>query len=156
MSTPELSVSGSWIYRSFNPTYVTGNQTPQEEWGLIRADRAVLNLDSYLPPGSPSLQPPYLRGKMEWEGGGLDLNGKVIQYPEFQSLDFVGTGRPDTDTAGWEYRYHGHWTGPWFSYRGGVRIPINQHPTLVGSVVCRQSISDSWLGNLRECLAHLV
>jgi hypothetical protein len=22
--------------------------------------------------------------------------------------------------------------------------------------VCRQSISDSWLGNLRECLAHLV
>jgi hypothetical protein len=21
--------------------------------------------------------------------------------------------------------------------------------------VCRQSISDSWLGNLRECLAHL-
>src|SRR5262249_33617013 len=26
----------------------------------------------------------------------------------------------------------------------------------VGSTVCRQSISDSWLGNLRECLAHLV
>src|SRR5215475_7114262 len=24
------------------------------------------------------------------------------------------------------------------------------------STVCRQSISDSWLGNLRECLAHLV
>jgi hypothetical protein len=23
-------------------------------------------------------------------------------------------------------------------------------------VVCRQSLSDSWLGNLRECLAHLV
>ena len=23
-------------------------------------------------------------------------------------------------------------------------------------VVCRQSISDSWLDNLRECLAHLV
>jgi hypothetical protein len=25
-----------------------------------------------------------------------------------------------------------------------------------GGTVCRQSISDSWLGNLRECLAHLV
>jgi hypothetical protein len=25
-----------------------------------------------------------------------------------------------------------------------------------GYTVCRQSISDSWLGNLRECLAHLV
>jgi hypothetical protein len=24
------------------------------------------------------------------------------------------------------------------------------------ATVCRQSISDSWLGNLRECLAHLV
>src|SRR5262249_12621357 len=24
------------------------------------------------------------------------------------------------------------------------------------ALVCRQSISDSWLGNLRECLAHLV
>jgi hypothetical protein len=28
-------------------------------------------------------------------------------------------------------------------------------PDVRGSV-CRQSISDSWLGNLRECLAHLV
>ena len=26
----------------------------------------------------------------------------------------------------------------------------------IGFYVCRQSISDSWLGNLRECLAHLV
>jgi hypothetical protein len=31
-----------------------------------------------------------------------------------------------------------------------VKISKNE-PT-----VCRQSISDSWLGNLRECLAHLV
>jgi hypothetical protein len=27
---------------------------------------------------------------------------------------------------------------------------------LLARGVCRQSISDSWLGNLRECLAHLV
>ena len=26
----------------------------------------------------------------------------------------------------------------------------------VRRLVCRQSISDIWLGNLRECLAHLV
>src|SRR5215471_5449524 len=26
----------------------------------------------------------------------------------------------------------------------------------IEETVCRQSISDSWLGNLRECLAHLV
>src|SRR5262249_34194961 len=85
-------LSGSWLYRSFNPTYVTGNQTPQEEWGLIRADRAVLNLDSYLPPGGGSRQqPPYLRGALEWEGGGLNLNGTVRLYSAFESPDFVGT-----------------------------------------------------------------
>jgi hypothetical protein len=31
-----------------------------------------------------------------------------------------------------------------------------QLAALDGQPVCRQSISDSWLGNLRECLAHLV
>jgi hypothetical protein len=29
-------------------------------------------------------------------------------------------------------------------------------PERVANIVCRQSMSDSWLGNLRECLAHLV
>jgi hypothetical protein len=32
----------------------------------------------------------------------------------------------------------------------GQAIPVRM------DYVCRQSISDSWLGNLRECLAHLV
>src|SRR5215831_11662797 len=27
---------------------------------------------------------------------------------------------------------------------------------MASRIVCRQTISDSWLGNLRECLAHLV
>jgi hypothetical protein len=31
-----------------------------------------------------------------------------------------------------------------------------QRATEGSQAVCRQSISDSWLGNLRECLAHLV
>jgi type I restriction enzyme, R subunit len=30
------------------------------------------------------------------------------------------------------------------------------HAMFRPDTVCRQSISDSWLGNLRECLAHLV
>jgi hypothetical protein len=36
---------------------------------------------------------------------------------------------------------------------------VRQQTGALGSfanIVCRQSISDSWLGNLRECLAHLV
>ena len=36
----------------------------------------------------------------------------------------------------------------------GAGSPLRAHSALDG--VCRQSISDSWLGNLRECLAHLV
>jgi hypothetical protein len=31
-----------------------------------------------------------------------------------------------------------------------------RHSRPWGRIVCRQSISDSWLGNLREYLAHLV
>jgi poly(3-hydroxybutyrate) depolymerase len=40
----------------------------------------------------------------------------------------------------------------------GVPSPGSPIPGGAGSdaTVCRQSISDSWLGNLRECLAHLV
>jgi hypothetical protein len=40
MSTSELS--GSWTYRIFNPTFVMGNLTPEED-ALIRAE-AVLTL----------------------------------------------------------------------------------------------------------------
>ena len=89
MSTSELS--GSWTYRSFNPTYVTGNQTPQKEFGLILAD-ADLTL------GTPP-SPMGLEGTIEWRGGGLDLNGRG----ERLSFDIVGTGRPRTGTDGWEY-----------------------------------------------------
>ena len=44
--------------------------------------------------------------------------------------------------------------------RGHLRERSPGHWAIVIDVrdptVCRQSISDSWLGNLRECLAHLV
>ena len=43
----------------------------------------------------------------------------------------MGTGRPGTDTDGWEYRYHGHLTPRWPG-RGHV---VDQRPTLVGSVI---------------------
>ena len=39
---------------------------------------------------------------------------------------------------------------------GGVRQELAAGVVLRSGGVCRQSISDSWLGNLRECLAHLV
>ena len=41
--------------------------------------------------------------------------------------------------------------------RFGGRQRAQEVTEIVGQrIVCRQSISDSWLGNLRECLAHLV
>jgi hypothetical protein len=46
---------------------------------------------------------------------------------------------------------------------GHPKIPLKRNPPAnptapipIIVTVCRQSISDSWLGNLRECLAHLV
>src|SRR5262245_2070363 len=40
--------------------------------------------------------------------------------------------------------------------RGQCSGTIPQCLNLKREFVCRQTISDSWLGNLRECLAHLV
>ena len=38
------------------------------------------------------------------------------------------------------------------------RVPDSAEKTVrdIRRAVCRQNISDGWLGNLRECLAHLV
>lgn len=113
MSTSELA--SSWTYRSFNPEYVTENdQTPHQ---LIVADGVVLTLR-----GTPD--PTGLAGEIEWQGGGLDLNGTASSSGD-SSFDLVGIGRRETD--GWEYRYNGYLT-PWWP--GG-----NQRPTLVGSVI---------------------
>ena len=89
MSTSELS--GSWTYRSFNPTFVTGNETPEED-ALIRAE-AVLTLRSSAQAGWN------VEGTYEWQGGGLDLNGTFVSGPEifdYARFDIVGTGRHGT------------------------------------------------------------
>jgi hypothetical protein len=125
MSTSELS--GSWTYRSFNPTFVTGNETPEED-ALIRAE-AVLTLRSSAPAHA---QAGNLEGTYEWQGGGLDLNGTFVSGPEifdYARFDIVGTGRHGTGTVGWEYRYHGHLSWQWAE---GSYV---QTPTLVGSVI---------------------
>src|SRR6266404_9505117 len=43
----------------------------------------------------------------------------------------------------------------WNSFYLNVQ-DANRRLWSTSTTVCRQSISDSWLGNLRECLAHLV
>jgi hypothetical protein len=146
MSTSGLSAS--WMYRSFNPTYVTGDQTPQEELDLILADGVVLTIN----PTDP-INPTGVEGRIEWQGGGLDLKGTSVSGQEIFDVlrfDIVGTGRPGTGTAGWEYVYHGHMTSPWGSsdapWLANVIPPrrlvavswgegIDQVTTLVGSVI---------------------
>jgi hypothetical protein len=47
----------------------------------------------------------------------------------------VGTGRPKTQAAGWEYEYHGHLTHQWPN-----EVPwgvVDQRQALVGSVIIR-------------------
>jgi hypothetical protein len=107
--------SGFWTFRVFEPMYAIGRQPPPEEDALIRAE-ADINFEP----------PPRLQWRNRSGGiSGLDLNVTVkpsvgvepeIIYsvgnpnpPGWQPLSFyaVGTGRPNTDTAGWEYDYHG-------------------------------------------------
>ena len=114
---------GLWTYRIFDPTYVIGDQTPEKELALIRAE-AVINFRT---PTSTTLE-----GEIEWSGGGLDLKeGKVRPGVggEDVSFEINGFGRPNTDTAGWEYDYHGHLTRNWPNTN-----PEVQRPFLVGSV----------------------
>ena len=64
----------------------------------------------------------------------LDLSGTVLRKEEVSQWGFeiVGTGRPGTDTARWEYRYHGYLTPHWLKPRDASGV--DEHPTLVGSV----------------------
>ena len=123
MSTWELP--GLWTHRSFNPAYVWGDQTDQRELDLLVAE-AEVNLKG-------AVDPLALEGTIEWPGvppGGLDLNGTAQPGVggELASFEITGSGRPGTNTAGWEYRYEGHLTRRWPD-------GINQVPTLVGSVI---------------------
>jgi hypothetical protein len=117
--------TGSWIYRSFNPTYIAG--APEREDRLILAD-ADLNLEHRTSPTT-------LDGTIEWpslqpeQKEGLVLKGTVLEG-DIRGVEIVGTGRPGTGTDGWEYRYHGHLLP---SGRGLVATVVDR-PILGGSV----------------------
>ena len=82
--TEAVALSGVWIYRSFNPAYVTGDKISQKERELILADDVVLTLRN---------PPDRLEGTIEWLGGGLNLSGTVVSG-QHSRFDIVGTGRP--------------------------------------------------------------
>ena len=136
-------LSGLWTYRSFNPAYVTGDQTDQRERELIFADGFVFNFQT---PTSTTLERTF--GS---PGGGfpLDLNGTVRPGVggEPLSFDIVGTGRTGTETAGWEYRYDGHLTRNWSN------AAADQRPFLVGSVIRAKPHGDRPAGSVYSFIA---
>jgi hypothetical protein len=137
------ALSGLWTYRSFrNPTAVsrTGPQKAQpaaHELILLEAD---FNLQR-------AIDPTTLQGTIEWEGGGLDLQGTA----DGANFDIVGAGRPNTPTAGWEYRYHGHLIPGW--PKPPDANAVDQRPNLVGSVVRAKPHGNSPAGSVYPFVA---
>ena len=116
---------GKWTYRSFhnNPAPVADDpQTaPEKALALIFAE-AIFTFQ--VTSGTT------LNGAIDWPGGGLDLEGTIELGPggAAPTIKIVGTGRPGTGTAGWEYDYHGQLA---YNWPNGV----NQVPALVGTVI---------------------
>ena len=114
-------LAGKWTYRSFNndPTLVDGD--PNKALALFFAEAIF----TFAIPSSTALQ-----GAIDWPGGGLDLAGDIT--PSCDGLGpivtITGTGRPGTDTEGWEYDYFGQLAHTWPN-------GVNQRPTVVGSVI---------------------
>jgi len=115
-------LSGKWTYRSFlnDPTQVTSdpNKMAENLLALLFAE-AVFTFEIRTPTS--------LTGAIDWPGGGLDLHGTVRGDEGAPVLSIVGTGRPNTDTADWEYDYHGELAYHW-------PHGVNQRPAIVGNV----------------------
>jgi len=118
-------LAGRWTYRSFhnNPAPVADDPRTAAENALnLLFAEAVLTFE--LPSDTT------VKGTLDWDGGGLDLNGTIHpgSADAGPSLEIVGTGRLGTDTAGWEYDYRGQLAHQWPS-------GVNQIPALVGTVI---------------------
>jgi hypothetical protein len=116
-----MSIGGKWTYRSFhnNPDLI-GDDT-KKALALYFAE-AVFTFKV-----SARTK---LTGTIDWDGGGLDLKGTIIPATARAPLivSIVGTGRPKSQTDGWEYDYHGYLAYKWPK---GVK----QVPALVGTLI---------------------
>lgn len=119
------ALAGKWTYRSFlnDPTQVTNDPDPnnvaQNLLALLFAE-AVFTFEI---PNDTTL-----KGAIDWNGGGLDLQGTIREGDGGPIVQIVGTGRPNTGTANWEYDYHGQLAYPWPN-------GVNQIPAIVGNVI---------------------
>lgn len=112
---------GKWTYRSFHNIAAPVGDDAQKALDLIFAE-ATFTFDL--------VSDTELKGIIDWGSGGLDLKGSVQPATAGAPLtvNIVGTGRPGSQTAGWEYDYYAHLAHEW---PNGVR----QIPALVGTVI---------------------
>src|SRR5882672_7912242 len=113
-------LAGKWTYRSFHNDPAMVGDDKQKALDLIFAE-ATFTL---------YVSGDELTGIIDWGSGGLDLKGTVCAAHGRTPLtvEIVGTGRPKTQTDGWEYDYHG-----WLAYQWPNGV--DQVPALVGNIV---------------------
>lgn len=121
MARSSSDIAGKWTYRSFHNDPVPVGDDPKKALALIFAEAALV-----LRP----LNDADFVGLLDWDGGGMDLKGKMIEGSRDTPVAFaiVGYGRPGTSTDGWEYAYNGCLSYTWPE-------GIDQVPSLVGSIV---------------------
>jgi hypothetical protein len=118
------TLAGAWTYRSFvnDPTKCCDDPSAKKDaQNLFNLLFAEATFTFQLP------SPTTLTGAIDWDGGGLDLQGTVTAGDGQPAVKIVGTGRPKTSTENWEYDYEARLA---FRWPNGV----NQVPALVGSV----------------------
>jgi hypothetical protein len=117
------SLAGKWTYRSFlnDPAQVTTDpDTAAEKLLALLFAEAVFTFEI---PNDTTLT-----GAIDWDGGGLDLLGKISDHGGAPVVVIIGTGRAGTGTANWEYDYHGELAYQWPN-------GVNQVPAIVGNVI---------------------
>jgi hypothetical protein len=118
---PASPLAGRWTYRSYRNDPALVGDDANKALALIFAE-AVFKFEI---PTSTTI-----KGTIDWPGGGLDLKGSIQGIGEGGAsvVEIVGTGRPNTSTAGWEYDYHGQLAYHWPN-------GVNQVPALIGTVI---------------------
>ena len=115
------AISGKWTYRSFHNRAALIDGDAQKALDLIFAE-AVFTFEV--------TGPTTLKGRLDWQGGGLDLQGTIEPASGHAPLSvaIVGTGRPNSQTTGWEYDYRASLAYQWPN-------GVDQVPALVGTVI---------------------
>jgi hypothetical protein len=121
------ALAGKWTYRSFlnDPAQVTTDPDPDVDARNLLAILFAEAVFTFEIPNATTLE-----GKIDWDGGGLDLKGTIREDAMGGGpiVAIVGTGRPNTATANWEYDYHAQLAYQWPN-------GVNQVPALVGNVI---------------------